>query len=382
MPSLFGRKARPPTVVVVRTAPSSGVALFGTAVSYVELYKRSFAVRAVVDWIARGLARFEPITVDDAGEQLKRDLVAELFRRPAPGVSRFELLEHIGVELCATGNSYSPLMFDAEGTVRGITPTAATVMLERPNGGPPSKYVLQTTGGPVDVAPDQMLHVRLANPQDPWLGLSPLDSLRSLLAEEEAAAAERQGLWKNSLRKDGIIEQDVNAPRMSDEARESFLTDIEQALSGAENTQTPGLLEPGMRWRDTAWSPKEAEYVSARQQSLGLVCGVFGVPSQLVAASTENIRAASAQYEEVLGPWVERIEAALTTQLVPKLYGEDRVQVKLRQPVPIVDKDAGGVLDGAVKSGRLTANEARAVTGLPPIEGGDQLTPAAAGAPA
>jgi phage portal protein BeeE len=137
-----------------------------------------------------------------------------------------------------------------------------------------------------------------------------------------------------------------------------------------------------MSFKDISFTARELEYVAARSQALALVCGAYGVPAQLVAATTENVRAASAMYEEVLGPWVERIESAFTTQLVPRLYGADRVFVRLLQPAPITDKDTGAVLDAGVKAGRLTANEARKVTGLPPLEGGDTLTPAAPGGPA
>jgi HK97 family phage portal protein len=370
--------------VVVITSPPGGVALNGTATSYAALYRTSSMVRSVVDWIARGCARYDVVTVDEAGEPLKpgADRVAQLFRQPAPGVSRFELLEYLAVSLCTSGNAYAPLLVDAEGDVQGITPTAATVSLERPNGGPPSKYILQTVNGPEDVAPEDLVHVRLANVGDPWLGLSPLDSLRTLLSEEQSASEQRGAFWKRSLRKDGVIEQAVDAPRMSDEARESFITDLETALAGAQGAATPLVLEPGMSFKDISFTARELEYVAARQQALALVCGAYGVPAQLVAATTENVRAASAMYEEVLGPWVERIESAFTTQLVPRLYGSDRVFVRLLQPAPITDKDTGAVLDAGVKAGRLTANEARKVTGLPPLEGGDTLTPAAPGGPA
>ena len=56
-------------------------------------------------------------------------------------------------------------------------------------------------------------------------------------------------------------------------------------------------------------------------------------------------------YEEVLAPWTERFEQAFTTQLVPRVYrGEERLAVRILQPVPIVDRDAGGVLDGGVNA--------------------------------
>jgi HK97 family phage portal protein len=388
--SIFKRNqpATKARVIVVQATPW-GTDLHGKAVSYSNLYTTSFAVRSVADFIARHVSRYQPRSyqVDSTGERpLTSDLVANLFRSPAPGISRHELMRHLALGVMISGNAYAPLLVDGDGRVRGITPTAAQVSLKREQGGPPQAYELFTgLVSPTKVKPEDMLHVRTWNPGDPFVGASPLDSLRSLLAEERAASSARERMWLRGLVKDGVIEVDELARDMSDEARESYMVDIEDALAGSKDIR-PMLLLPGHRWKESAFSPKEAEFAEARNLTLRMVAGAYGLPPQLVGAEGRNIRTGWREIETALAPWANLIESAVNAQLVPRLYGEQavngRIRVRFESPAPITDNEIGLTLDSAVKSGRLTPDEARAVTGLPPADGGDKLYPPPGAVPA
>jgi HK97 family phage portal protein len=287
-------------------------------------------------------------------------------------------MRHLALGVMVTGNSYAPLLVDSEDRVRGIVPTAAQVSLKRGQGGPPKQYELMTgLAEPVRVKPENMLHCRTWNPVDPFVGASPLDSLRTLLAEERAAGVARERMWLRGLIKDGIIEQHLEAKPLSDSGRESFLIDLQDWLSEFDEVR-PALLEPGMTWKESSFSPKEAEFSEARQLTLRLVAGAYGLPAQLVGAESRNNRTAWREIEVALGPWVNLVESAVNAQLVPRLYpgqATGRIRVRFESPAPLTDNEIGLTLDGAVKAGRVTPDEARAVTGLSPIAGGNRLYP-------
>lgn len=368
-------------VIVIESAPA-GLVLHGTYVSHEEIYRTSPSVRACVDWVARNVAQYhlETHMVDALGERpLERDRLRALFNDPAPGVSRFQLLEHLTLGMLLSGNSYAPLLTDSEGTVKGITPTGATVALRREQSGPPLSYELQTgLAKPVVVKPADMLHVRASTTTDPFIGRSPLEAMQGLIAEERASIAAREQMWRRGLRRDGVIEQDQYASRMSDEALESFMIDASDALSG-DTPGRPFVLIPGMKWKDAAFSPEEAQYNEARSLTLRLVAGILGIPPQIVGAEARNTRTAYREIEVALSPWVSRVESAINAQLVPRLYGDQaaggRIRARLVIPAPVTDNELGQTLDGAARNGRLTANETRAIVGLPPITGGDMLYP-------
>lgn len=363
---LFGRKQRGPVIRVIQ-APPRGTDLHGRARGYDDLYGSSHAVRTVVDWLGRNLARYRVLTF--RGEDpVTDDRAADLLR-----ANRFVLLRHLASATALTGNGYAPLVLDAEGRVRGVSPTSAHVGLERPSGGVPDRYVLQTgAADPVKIEVADMVHVKLWNPTDPFLGKSPLDSLRHLLAEDEAASRDRRHFWTNSARPYGWFQEGLDG-FLSDEALESWRLDWEDAHAG-ENEFTPAIVPKQLTYNEgKRLSPADAQFVEGRTQVLRLAAAALGIPPQLVGAETENFPGATRAIEECLAPYAKLVEAELNAKLAPRIYDDPAVEIKLVPPAPLTDRDIGQTLDAAVKAGRMTPNEARKVVGLPDHPDGDGL---------
>ena len=49
-----------------------------------------------------------------------------------------------------------------------------------------------------------------------------MESLRQVIAEEHAAAAYRENMWRNGARMEHVITRPVDAPKMSDTAKLRF----------------------------------------------------------------------------------------------------------------------------------------------------------------
>ncbi len=132
-----------------------------------------------------------------------------------------------------------------------------------------------------------------------------------------------------------------------------------------------------MNWKDSAFSPQEAQFAESRSLTLRLVAGAFGLPPQLVGAEPRNSRTAWREVEMALGPWVNLVESAVNAQLVPRIYGQQaaggRIRVRFEGPAPVTDAEIGSTLDAAITNSRMSPKEARLVTGLPPTEGGDRI---------
>jgi phage portal protein BeeE len=103
---------------------------------------------------------------------------------------------------------------------------------------------------------------------------------------------------------------------------------------------------------------------------------VFGILPTLVGVSTENVRASGELTATVLRPWLETIESQLDEALVADVYGQQsvygRIRLALSLPIDVLESaDALTKITG--QAAVLTANEARELIGLPPVEGGDDL---------
>jgi HK97 family phage portal protein len=212
---------------------------------------------------------------------------------------------------------------------------------------------------------------------------SPMETLRRLLSEEVARDQNRQGMWKRSLRKDGVIEIDADGRQLSDEARESWLLDAEDALSGYDQSGRPLMLEPGWHFKDSVFSPRDMEYLKGRLLSRQEVASAFHVPPAKVAAA-ENGQQPDQNtqrlfYQSTLPPLLSRVESVIKAQLLPRFdlvpsvrrrrYVRFNLDEKLRGSF----EDRAAIMSTTVGGPVVTVNEGRARLDLPPIEGFDEL---------
>jgi hypothetical protein len=208
--------------------------------------------------------------------------------------------------------------------------------------------------------------------------IPPMESLRQLLTEEFQRDKHREKMWARALRKDGVIERHLDATKMSDAARQSFLIDAADALNG-NNGYMPFMLEPGMTWKDSMFSPRDMEYLSARKLSRQEAAAMFHVPPRLVASAAGDSQQPTKDdlslfYAATLPPYLERVEANIEAKLLPeytyvpslrrKQYVKFNLDEKLRgnfeQRAEIMATLAGRPL--------VTGNEGRARLDLPASE--------------
>lgn len=366
--------------------------LFGISGSYSEMYRKQPNIRSVVDLIANQCAELTPKTYEKVPRspllpsgriEVPDHQMSELLEEPRPGQDTYGFWKATFADLevfdVAIWRKIRASRSSPPGALQRVPNSALMPFRDPVTRDIP--YWIATNGERIPTS--DLVVFWGYDPDLNFSSVSPMETLRQLLAEEFAASMERRGMWKNSLRKDGVIERDVHAKTMTDEARESFLIDLEDALAGADNSSRPALLEPGMTWKDITWSPREMEYITARRLSRVEVCSAFQVPPSAVAA---HIQGKEIDEETIkvlnrftLPPRLSRVESVIKAQLLPEfehvvgrrklIYVEFNLDAKLRgsfeENASIIATAAGGPV--------ITVNEARARLNLPPIEGGDQI---------
>lgn len=353
---------------------------------YAQLYRMQPNVRTCVDFLARNIAQlglhvFRRISDTDR-ERLQAHPLARLLAQPLPPdmkLTRYRLIESLVADLGIYFNAYwlkLPRDDGPGGLLRippvYVTPKGALII---------SEYEVNLGIRRDTIEPERMVHFRGYNPENPISGLSPLETLRRILAEEHAAGRYREGLWQNAARMPGVIKRPATAPEWSDQARARFRAEFEQLYSGDENSGKTAILEEGMEWEKTSFSAQEAEYLAGRKLTREECARAYHIPLPMVGildhATFSNIREQHKHlYQDALGPWLSMIEADIGLQVLPDFPDSDGVYCEFN----IAEKMQGN-FDEQVKSlqsavGRpwMTPNEARARMNLPRLGGdADQL---------
>lgn len=210
--------------------------------------------------------------------------------------------------------------------------------------------------------------------------VSPLETLRRVLAEEQAAGQQREGMWRNGARREGVVSRPLEAPSWSPEAREAWRADFEATMAGAHNAGRVGLLEDGMSWNADSFNPKEMEYLGARLLTRKECASAFRVDPRMVFASDDlaSPEVRTGFYVDRLVPLLTGLQEEIDLQLLPdfetvqrmaRVYTEFNIDAKLRGSF----EEQAKILVMTTGVPIVARNEARARLNLPPKAGGDEL---------
>lgn len=362
-------------------APPSGGAVDvyrGRTMAYKHLYATQPNIRTCVDFLSRNLAHlglhvFRRVSDTDRIRLTDHDLVRWL-GKPNPSTTLYRLIENLIGDLGIYFNAYWYKVRYADGNGR---PAIGLVRL------PPdemhvdgsllaSGYTWTVAGKRRTFELDEVCHFGGYNPLNTKEGLSPLETLRRILAEEVAAGNHREAYWLNASRMEGIIERPLAAPRWLPEQKREWRKQWAERFAGATGSGQVAVLEEGMTYRPASFSPKESEYLSARKLSREECAAAYQIPAPMVGildhATFSNITEQHKHtYQDTLGPWAEMITQAIEAQLLTECADQERIYVEFN----IAAKLAGSFeeqADSLLKAtGRpyMTPNEARARVNLP-----------------
>lgn len=349
---------------------------------YATLYRTQPNVRTCVDFLARNVAQlglhvYRRVSETDRAREREHPL-ALLLKRPMPPeykVSTYRLIEGVMSDLGVYFNAY---LWKVRG---GGAPVALfrlpPTVVKAKGGLVVSGYEVNLGGTMVELRPEDVVHFHGYNPESLTAGLSPLETLRRVLAEEYAMGQYREGFWQNSARMSGVIQRPLEAPEWSQAARERFRADVERLYTGAANSGTTAILEEGMEWKDISFNAQESEYLAGRKLTREECARAYHIPLPMVGildhATYSNVKEQHKHlYQDCLGPWLAMIEQDIELQLLEDFPESEGVYVEFN----IAEKLQGSfeeqtqAFSTAVGRPYMTADEARGKLNLPSL-GGD-----------
>lgn len=352
---------------------------------YATIWRTQPQVRTVVSFLARNIAQLGLHTYrrisDVDRERVTEHPLARLLSRPSPYATRYRAVDALVSDLGIFDNAYwlKVATGEAQPAVLRLDPDRVTPVGD--NAFYADGYEFQGNRSRRVFPADQVVHFRGYNPTDPRSGSSPIETLRSILAEEWQANLYREQLWRNGARVSGYLRRPTDAPPWSREARDRFRLQWHNQYTG-DGPQTGGtpVLEDGMEFNAASVTPEQAQYLEARKLTREEVAAAYHVPPPLVGilenATYSNIREQHKHlYQDCLGPWLAMIAEEIELQLVPDfddtagLYVEFNLAEKLRGSF----EDQASQLQTAIGAPYMTRNEGRGKLNLPQIDGGDDL---------
>jgi HK97 family phage portal protein len=360
-------------------AASSSLSAYGYSSAYATIYATQPNVRICVDFLARNIAQlgyhlFRRVSDTDRVRLADHEL-AQWLEKPNPATTRYRLFESYIADLAVYFNAFwlKVRIDDPDRRIGLVRMPPETVEVQ--GGLLPSGVIWTYDGQAVPLAMTELVYANGYNPLNPLVGLSPLETLRRILAEDLASSDHRARYWQNASRMEGVIERPKDAPKWTPPQKQSWREQWQARYTGPQSTGQTPVLEDGMTFRQISYSARDSEYVAARQLTREECARAYHIPLPMVGildhATFSNIKEQHKQlYADCLGPWLEMVSEAIKLWLLPEardttdVYGEFNIAAKLAGSF----EEQATALRLLVGRPVMTANEGRARLNLPSIK--------------
>lgn len=304
-----------------------------------EGYMRSPVAHRAIRMIAEAAAAV-PWIVYEGDIELDVHPLVDLLARPNQAQAGPTFMQTLYGHLLLSGNAYVERVETETGAqeLHLLRPDRVTVLadangwpvaLEHRAGNRRRRVSLEERGGG--------LHLKLFHPIDDHYGFPPLSAALQALDIHNAAARWNKALLDNSARPSGAL---VYAPKeggnLTDEQFERLKSELEDGYSGAMRAGRPLLLEGGLDWKAMSLSPRDMDFIEAKNGAARDIALALGVPPMLLGIPGDNTyanyqEANRAFYRLTVLPLVCRTAQELGRFLAPVFSEDVRLSFDLDQ---------------------------------------------------
>lgn len=259
--------------------------------NYAALAREGFAGNVIgyrcVRMIAEAASAI-PLLLYAKGEEQSEHPLRTLLDRPNPMQTGREWIETLVSQLLVAGNAYAE-MVAVDGALRelhALRPDRMKVVPGRE--GWPEAFEYSVGGQSVRLPRENVIHLRLFNPADDYYGLSPLEAAARSIDTHNAASAWNKAMLDNAARPSGALVFAGTDNTLTAEQFERLKAELTSTYQGAANAGRPMILEGGLDWKEMGFSPKEMEFIEAKNIAAREVALAFGVPPMLLGIPGDN----------------------------------------------------------------------------------------------
>ncbi len=218
------------------------------------------------------------------------------------------------------------------------------------------------------------LHLSLFHPLDDHYGFAPLEAAATALDVHNAASAWNKALIDNSARPSGAL---VYAPKeggnLTLDQFDRLKAELHSEYRGAGGAGRPLLLEGGLDWKPMGLTPKDMDFLEAKNAAAREIALAFGVPPMLLGIPGDNTYANYQEanrsfYRLTVLPLLSRTLGALGAWLGPLWEDELRLTFDADQ-VEGLALDRAALWERVGMADFLTDDEKREAVGYRPVAG-------------
>lgn len=343
---------------------------------FASLTSEGFAKNPVVYRCVRMIADAAnrvPLQVNEGGKLMQEHPVLSLIKRPNPHQTGSDLLEGVYAYLQTAGNAYLEAAM-VDGEVRGLfglRPDRVKVVPGKD--GWPVGYDYTAGGKTIRLAQNtdpmaRVLHLTLFHPADDYYGLAPLEAAQKSLDIHNAAANWNKSLLDNAARPSGALVYSAATGNLTTAQFERLKAELEQGFQGASNAGRPMVLEGGLDWKSMALSPRDMDFIEAKNSAAREIALAFGVPPMLLGIPGDNTYANYAEANRVLWrqtilPLVRRVATSLGHWLNPAFGGDFEIVPQV-EAIEALAEDRASLWKRVGEAGFLSDAEKRELVGL------------------
>jgi HK97 family phage portal protein len=228
----------------------------------------------------------------------------------------------------------------------------------------------------------KVLHIKNFHPLDDFRGLSSVEAAAFSIDQHNQAAAWNKSLLENAARPSGALVVKNNGPyegNLSNEQYSRIKEQMEEVFMGSKNSGRPMLIEGGIEWQEMSMSPKDMDFIEAKNSAARDIALALGVPPQLLGIPGDNTysnmqEARLAFWEETIIPLLDYLTDSLNNWLVP-MFGKDLHLKYNVNEISGLSARREKIWARIEHASFLSVNEKREMVGLSPIEGEEKISP-------
>lgn len=352
---------------------------------YGALAREGFMANAIVYRCVRLIsetAASVPLLLYSGEMEIEDHPLLGLIRQPNPAQVGAELIETVLGHLLVSGNAYIEAVA-IDGNVRELHALRPDRMKVIPGlDGWPEGYEYTVAGRSVRLTGDcvpnvrRVLHLRLFHAANDHYGMSPLEAAATAIDLHNAAARWSKALLDNSARPSGALVYTSRDGSLTAEQYERLKAELESGFQGASNAGRPLLLEGGLDWKSMSLSPKDMDFLEAKNAAAREIALALGVPPMLLGIPGDNTYANMAEatrglWRQTVIPLVLRTAGAMSRWLAPGFDAPVDLKPDL-DAVEALSSEREALWARLERASFLTLNEKRAAAGYSPLPGGDE----------
>ncbi|MBL8564747.1 MAG: phage portal protein [Hyphomicrobiaceae bacterium] len=349
---------------------------------YASFAREGFMQNAIVYRSVRMVAEAAasiPLLLYDGATEIESHPFLDLVAHPSIDHTVADFFESWYGYLLVAGNAYVEAV-GIDGRLRELHALRPDRMKVIPGSdGWPEGYDYTVGGRSVRLEGDavdgvrRVLHLRLFHPANDYYGMSPIEAAASAIDIHNQAGRWNKALLDNSARPSGALVYAARDGNLTQEQFDRLKGELEAGFQGARQAGRPMLLEGGLDWKQIGMSPKDMDFVEARNAAAREIALAVGVPPMLLGIPGDNTysnyqEASRSFWRQTVLPLVTRTSKAMSAWLAPAWGGRLELRPDL-DAIEALSTERDQLWSRLEKASFLTSDEKRAAAGYGPANG-------------